>query len=54
MGYESLAEDGALVLGERLRDPAERARVVGVLQKVMRAKVSKAATHGQRLGNGCC
>lgn len=39
VGYEALAEDGALVLGERLRDAGERAKVVGVLHKVMRTNV---------------
>ncbi|EFJ44763.1 hypothetical protein VOLCADRAFT_121252, partial [Volvox carteri f. nagariensis] len=39
VGYEALAADGALLLGERLRTPAERAEVVGVLEKVMNVKV---------------
>eukprot|EP00198_Chlamydomonas_reinhardtii_P014222 XP_001703559.1 predicted protein [Chlamydomonas reinhardtii] len=39
IGYEALGADGALLLGERLRNPAERAEVVGVLEKVMNVKV---------------
>ncbi|GIL43445.1 hypothetical protein Vafri_916, partial [Volvox africanus] len=40
VGYEALAADGALLLGERLRTPGERDEVVGVLEKVMNVKVN--------------
>lgn len=40
VGYEQLATDGCVLLGERLRTAAERAEVVGVVQKVMNAAVS--------------
>ena len=34
-----LAEDGYAVLAERLREPAERAMVADVLQKILNAQV---------------
>lgn len=40
-GVQALAEDGCLLLGERLRSPQERADVVGVVEKVMNVKVSR-------------
>lgn len=39
VGYEELAENGAMILGERLRSQEERAVVRDVLAKVMKAQV---------------
>jgi midasin len=40
VGYEQLAVDGFMVLGERLRGDVERAVVVEVLQSVLRVTVN--------------
>ncbi|KAG2499138.1 hypothetical protein HYH03_002721 [Edaphochlamys debaryana] len=45
VGYEALAADGALLLGERLRSAPERAEVVGVVEKVMNVKVDLDAVY---------
>jgi midasin len=50
-GYEELARDGFLLLGERLRDEAEKQVVKSVLEKQMRVKLDLATLHevsGQR------
>lgn len=39
VGYQELAENGFLLLGERLRQPAERAEVQAVLEATMNVKV---------------
>lgn len=39
LGYHELAEAGAMLLAERLRDPRERALVGETLESVMRVKV---------------
>lgn len=39
MGYDALAVDGFMVLGERLRSAEERAVVVEVLEQVLRVKL---------------
>ncbi|GMH33343.1 hypothetical protein BSKO_01177 [Bryopsis sp. KO-2023] len=39
ISYEQLAENGFLILAERLRDPAEKATVKEVLEKIMRVKL---------------
>ena len=39
LGYQELAEAGAMLLAERLRDPRERALVAQTLEAVMRVKV---------------
>lgn len=41
VGYQQLAEDGFALLGERLRNAEERRIVCDVMEKVMKAKVSK-------------
>lgn len=40
VGYEQLAENGFAVLGERLRQPVERATVSAVLEKTLNVNVS--------------
>lgn len=37
--YQGLAEDGFMLLGERLRSPGERATVLSVLEKELKVKV---------------
>ena len=39
VGYDELAEHGSMILGERLRSAEERAVVVDVLQRVLKAQV---------------
>lgn len=39
MGYQELAENGYMLLAERLREPHERTVVQQVLGEVMRVKV---------------
>lgn len=39
VGYEALAVDGFMVLGERLRSSEERSVVVEVLEQVMKVKI---------------
>lgn len=39
VGYQALAEDGFMLLGERLRSAAERDTVRAVLEKELKAKV---------------
>jgi midasin len=39
VGYEALALDGFMVLGERLRSAEERGEVVEVLQQVLRVSL---------------
>ena len=41
MGYEQLAQNGYLLLGERLRTPEDRAVVQRVLEKHMKVQVSQ-------------
>lgn len=40
MGYDQLAEHGAMILGERLRSPEERLVVIEVLERVMKAQIN--------------
>ena len=40
VGYQQLAENGYLLLGERLRTPEDRALVRQVLERQMRLQVS--------------
>ena len=42
VGYQELAENGFLLLGERLRQPGERAEVQAVLEATMNVKVRPA------------
>jgi midasin len=39
VGYDALALDGFMVLGERLRSAEERCVVVAVLEQVLRVKL---------------
>ena len=39
VGYQELAESGFLLLGERLRQPAERAEVLQVIEATLNVKV---------------
>ena len=39
VGYQELAENGFLLLGERLRQPGERAEVQAVLEATMNVRV---------------
>lgn len=49
MGYEQLAVDGFMVLGERLRGDEERAVVVEELQSVLRVTVNM-----EQVNTGSC
>lgn len=45
VGYPELAENGFLLLGERLRKPEERALVQQVLQSIMKVEVRDLLLH---------
>ncbi|MEW5309894.1 MAG: hypothetical protein WDW38_001740 [Sanguina aurantia] len=47
VGYTALAVDGFMVLGEKLRSPAERALVAGVLEKSLNVKMDMEAVYQQ-------
>ena len=46
--YLELAEDGYMILGERLRTPEERAHIVSVLQKVMKVELDIESMYSRR------
>ena len=45
VGYEQLAQNGYLLLGERLRTPEDRALVQRVLEKQMKVQVGLPQAH---------
>ncbi|KAI5781155.1 putative midasin [Geopyxis carbonaria] len=45
LGYQQLAENGFVLLAERVRKPDERDAVKAVLEKVMRVKIDEAALY---------
>ena len=45
VGYQQLAENGYMLLAERVRKPEERAVVKDVIEKVMRVKIDEAALY---------
>ena len=49
VGYQELAESGFLLLGERLRQPAERAEVQQVIEATLNVKVPPPRCAGERL-----
>ena len=54
VGYQELAENGFLLLGERLRQPGERAEVQAVLQATLNVKVRPPCWRTPPCRRECC